>query len=56
LDVYKVEKITKEKFVINVVQVEIQHRHFCTIHHVAKAINATTTYRTKDGIGDINMV
>jgi hypothetical protein len=44
LGVNKVEDITKEKFVTNVVQVEMQHCHFYVTHHVTRAANATTTY------------
>ncbi len=55
MDVYKVEKATKEEFVINAVQVEMQHRHFYITHHAARAINATTAYQITHGIVDINM-
>ncbi len=56
LDVYKVEEITKEEFVANVVQVEMQHHHFYTACHVARATNAATTYRIKHEIVDTNVV
>jgi hypothetical protein len=44
LGVYRVEKTTKEEFVANAVQVEMQRRHFYTAHHVVKVRNATATY------------
>jgi hypothetical protein len=44
LGVYKVKETTKEEFVANAVQVEMQHHHFYIIHHAARATNATTTY------------
>jgi hypothetical protein len=44
LGVYKVEETTKEKFVANAVQVEMQHRHFYILHHVSKVANAIATY------------
>jgi hypothetical protein len=44
LGVYRVEETTKEEFVANAVQVEMQHRHFYTLRHAIKATNATTTY------------
>ncbi len=56
MDVYKFEETTKKKFVTNVIQVEMQHRHFYTLHHVVKATNATIAYRAKHGIVDTNMV
>ncbi len=56
LDVYRVEETTKEEFVVNVVQVEMQCHHFYIIHHAVRATNVTTAYQTKHGIIDINMV
>jgi hypothetical protein len=44
LDVYKVQETTKEKFVANVIQVEMQRCHLYTTRHVTRAANATTTY------------
>jgi hypothetical protein len=44
LGVYKVKEITKEEFVANVVQVEMQHYHLYITHHVARAANATIAY------------
>jgi len=55
LDVYKVEEATKEEFVVNVVQVKMQRRHFYITPHAARAINATTAYQTTHGIVNINM-
>jgi len=40
LSVYRVEETTKEEFVTNVVQVEMQRRHFYTARHVVRATNA----------------
>jgi hypothetical protein len=55
LDVYRVQDQTKEEFVTNVVQVEMQCYHFYTARHVAKATNATAAYRTKHRIVETNM-
>jgi hypothetical protein len=56
LGVYKVQGITKEKFVANVIQVKMQCHHLYTIHYATKAINVTAIYRTKHGIIDNDMV
>ncbi len=56
LGVYRVEETTKEEFVANAVQVEMQRRHFYIACHATRAANATAIYRTKHGIIDINMV
>jgi hypothetical protein len=40
LGVYKVRETTKEEFVTNVVQVEMQRRHLYIVHHATKATNA----------------
>jgi hypothetical protein len=56
LGVYRVQGITKEKFVTNVVQVEMQRHHLYIAYHAAKAINATTTYQAKHEIVDNDMV
>jgi hypothetical protein len=56
LGVHKVEETTKEEFVANAVQVEMQRRHFYTLRHVVKAINATVAYRIKHEIVNTNMV
>ncbi len=56
LGVYGVEETTKEEFVANAIQVEMQHRHFYTARHAARATNAAVAYRTKHGIIDTNMV
>ncbi len=55
LGVYRVQDQTQEEFVANAIQVEMQRRHFYTIRHVAKAANATTTYRAKHEIVDTDM-
>jgi hypothetical protein len=44
LGVYWVQGITKEKFVANVVQVEVQHCHLFTTCHVTKAKNVIVAY------------
>jgi len=44
LSVYKVEDTTKEEFVANAVQVDMQHRHFYTTCHVTKVASATAVY------------
>ncbi len=53
---YRVEETTKEKFVTNVVQVEMQRCHFYIVRHATKVANVTTIYRTKHGIIDTDMV
>ncbi len=44
LGVYKVQGITKEKFVANAVQIEMQHRHLYITRHAIKATIAKVTY------------
>jgi hypothetical protein len=56
LGVYRVEETTKEKFVANAIQVEMQRRQFYILRHVAKATNATVAYQAKHGIVDTDMV
>ncbi len=56
LDVYRVQDKTKEKFVANVVQVEMQCRHFYIARHATKAVNAATKCQAKHKIVDIDMV
>jgi len=56
LGVYRVQDKTKEQFVANAIQVEMQCRHFYTTRHATNAINATTKYHAKHEIVDINMV
>jgi hypothetical protein len=56
LGVYRVEETTKEEFIANVVQVEMQHRHFYIARHATRAANATVAYLTKHEIIDIDMV
>jgi hypothetical protein len=55
LGVYRVQDQTKAQFIVNAVQVEMQHYHFYTAHHAAKAANATAAYQTKHGIVDTDM-
>ncbi len=52
MGVYRVHDQTKAQFVANVVQVEMQRRHFYIICHAAKAANAIAAYRAKHGIVD----
>ncbi len=56
MGVYKVQGITKEKFVGNVVEIEMQCHHLYNAYHVAKATNATAIYQTKHGIVNNDMV
>jgi azurin len=56
LGAYKVEETTKEKFVANAIQVEMQCRHFYTLHHASKIANAIVIYRVKHEIVDTDMV
>jgi len=55
LDVYRVQDQTKAQFVADVVQVEMQRRHFYTAYHAGKAANAIAAYRAKHGIVHTNM-
>jgi hypothetical protein len=56
LGVYRVHGTTNEKFVVNVVQVEIQRHHLYIIRHAARVANATNAYSTKHKIVDNDMV
>jgi hypothetical protein len=56
LGVYRVKETTKEEFVTNAVQVEMQCRHFYIARHVAKATNAIVVYQVKHEIVDTGMV
>ncbi len=55
LGVYRIQDQTKEEFVTNAVQVEMQRCHFYTARHVAKAANATVAYQAKHGMIDTDM-
>jgi hypothetical protein len=55
LGVYRVQDQTKEEFVVNAVQVEMQRCHLYTTCHVAKAANAVAAYRAKHRIINTNM-
>ncbi len=44
LDVYRVEETTKEEFVANAVQVNMQHHHLYIVRHIVRAANAATVY------------
>jgi hypothetical protein len=44
LGVYRVKETTKEEFVANVIQIEMQCSHFDTAPHATRVINATTAY------------
>jgi len=44
LGVYRVQEITKEEFVANAVQVEMQHRHLYITRHATKAAIIEVTY------------
>jgi len=56
LGIYRVQEITKEEFVANVVQVEMQRCHMYTTHHATKVVNVTIVYQTKHKIVDNDMV
>jgi hypothetical protein len=56
LGVYKVHGTTKEKFVANVIQVQMQCRHLYIIRHVATITNVTILYGIKHEIIDNDMV
>jgi hypothetical protein len=53
LGVYRFEETTKEEFVTNAIQVEMQRHHFYILCHAA---NTTVVCRAKHRIKDINMV
>jgi len=55
LGVYRVQDQTKAQFVANVVQVEMQRRHFYTARHATKTANAAAAYRAKHRIVDTDM-
>jgi hypothetical protein len=55
LGIYRVQGQTQEEFVVIVVQVEMQRRHFYTGRHGAKAANGAATYQAKHEIVDTNM-
>jgi len=55
LGVDRVQGQTQEEFVATAIQVEMQCCHKYTARHATKAANATTAYRTKHEIIDINM-
>ncbi len=55
LGVYRVQDQTKEKFVINVNQVEMQCHHFYITRHATKAANAAAAYQAKYKIVDTDM-
>jgi hypothetical protein len=54
--VYRVQNITKEEFVTNVVQVEMQCRHLYIVCHPTRATIATVTYQAKHEILHNDMV
>jgi len=56
LGVYRVHGTTKEEFVTNAIQAEMQHCHLYTARHVTRAINATASYEAKHEIVDNDMV
>jgi hypothetical protein len=56
LGVYRIKETTKEEFVANAVQVEMQCRHLYTTHHATRATNITIDYRTKHGSINNDMV
>jgi len=56
LGVYRVEETTKEEFVANAIQVEMQCRQFYTLRHEVKATNAIAVYQIKHMIVDNDMV
>jgi len=56
LDVYKRQGTTKEEFVANAIQVEMQRCHLYIARHATGASNATCSYRIKHKIVDHDMV
>ncbi len=56
MGVYRVEEITKEEFVANAIQAEMQHCHLYTIRHAKNVTNSIFSYQTKHEIVDDDMV
>jgi hypothetical protein len=56
LGIYKVQSITKEEFVANVIHVEMQRRHMYIVCHETMVVNVIIAYRIKHGIVDSDMV
>jgi hypothetical protein len=56
LGVYRVHGTTKEEFVANVIQVEMQHYHLYIARHAIRVTNVTIAYRVKHKIVDNDMV
>ncbi len=56
MGVYKVQEITKEEFVTNVIQVEMQRHHLYTACHATRVTNAAIIYWAKHEIVDNDMV
>jgi len=56
LGVYKVQEITKEEFVANAVQVEMQCCHLYITCHATRTANAIAIYQAKHEIMNNDMV
>jgi len=56
LGIYRVQEITKEEFVVNVVQVEMQRCHMYNTHHATRVVNVAIAYQTKHRIIDNDML
>ncbi len=53
LGVYRVHGTIKEKFVTNVVHVEVQRRHLYIVHHATRVAKVIATYQTKHDVIDM---
>ncbi len=52
----KFNKQYKKKFVANVIQVEMQHRHLYTSRHATRVTNVVVAYQIKHEIVNNDMV
>ncbi len=56
MSAYRVQGTTKEDFVTNVVQVEMQLRHLYTSRHTTRVANVIVVYKAKHEIVNNDMV
>jgi hypothetical protein len=54
--IYKVQGITNEELVANVIHVEMQHHHLYIVCHATMVVNVVATYRAKHNIVNSDMV
>jgi hypothetical protein len=56
LGIYKVQGITNEELVANVIHVEMQHHHLYIVRHATMVVNVVATYKAKHNIVNNDMV